>query len=133
MYPFSFLHWNEEDPLYNICKLRGKKETKTIALCMQPLSFLLLFVTPLCILDIHKNRIKTQLTTKKKQKQNKKSKTRQNKTRKQLVVRWYFYWTCLRIFALFINNPRLNRQNLLINRKFIIALCQTLLQLILTF
>jgi hypothetical protein len=74
------LHWNEEDPLYNICKLRGKKETKTIALCMQPLSFLLLFVTPLCILDIHKNRIKTQLTTtknKNKTKNQKQDKTKQ--------------------------------------------------------
>ena len=66
---------------------------------MQPLSVLLLFVTPLCIIDIHKNRIKTQLTTKQnknKTKNQKQDKTKQNKTKKQLVVRWYFYWTCLR-------------------------------------
>ena len=49
---------------------------------MQPLSFLLLFVTPLCIIDIHKNRIKTQLTTKQnknKTKNQKQDKSKQNK------------------------------------------------------
>lgn len=46
---------------------------------MQPLSFLLLFVTPLCILDIHKNRIKTQLTTKKNK--NKTKNQKQDKTK----------------------------------------------------